>query len=230
MTELQEELFSLRDEKYKEFFSALVPNIDKRQIIGVKTPQLKKLTKDFYQKPESRIFMNSLPHEYYEENNIHGFMIERIKDFDECIAETEKYLPYIDNWASCDQLRPPVFKKHRQELLKKIKVWLSSPHVYTVRFGIGMLMVHFLDEDFSPEYPELVGKIRTEEYYVNMMSAWYFATALAKQYDSVLPYFAERKLSPFVHNKAIQKAVESRRVSDERKAFLRTLKYCEDKI
>lgn len=225
MTELQKTLFSLSDEKYKEFFSPLVPNIDKRRIIGVRTPQLKALAKDFYQKPEGREFMASLPHEYYEENNIHGFMIERIKDFDECLRETEKYLPYIDNWSSCDQLRPAVFKKHRPELLEKIKVWICSDEVYTVRFAIGMLMVHFLDEDFSTEYPELVGKIRTEEYYVNMMSAWYFATALAKQYDSVLPYFTERRLQPFVHNKAIQKAVESRRVSDERKAFLRTLKY-----
>lgn len=154
-------------------------------------------------------------------------MIERIKDFDECMAETERYLPYIDNWASCDQLRPTAFKKHKTELLEKIRVWLRSDEVYTVRFGIGMLMVHFLDGDFSPEYPALVGKIHSEEYYVNMMSAWYFATALAKQYDSVLPYFTEKQLTPFVHNKAIQKAVESRRVSDERKAFLKTLKYRE---
>lgn len=225
MTELQKILFSLQDEKYKEFFSALVPNIDKSRIIGVKTPQLKKLAKDLYDKPESKEFMSSLPHEYYEENNVHGFMIERIKDFDECIKETEKYLPYIDNWSSCDQLRPAVFKKHKTELLEKIRGWICSDKVYTVRFAIGMLMVHFLDGDFSPEYPELVGKVRSEEYYVNMMSAWYFATALAKQYDSVLPYFTEKKLSPFVHNKAIQKAVESRRVSDERKAFLKTLKY-----
>lgn len=225
MTELQEKLFSMRDEKYKEFFSALVPNIDKRRIIGVKTPQLKSLAKEFYQRPEAGEFMNSLPHEYYEENNVHGFMIERMKDFELCIAETEKYLPYIDNWSSCDQLRPPVFKKHRPELMEKIRQWLSSEEVYTVRFAVGMLMVHFLDEDFSPEYLELAGKIQSEEYYVNMMLAWYFATALAKQYDSVLPYLTERKLSPFVHNKAIQKAVESRRVSDERKAFLRTLKY-----
>ncbi len=225
MTELQKILFSLQDEKYKEFFSALVPNIDKSRIIGVKTPQLKKLAKDLYEKPESKEFMSYLPHEYYEENNVHGFMIERIKDFDECIKETEKYLPYIDNWSSCDQLRPAVFKKHKMELLEKIRVWICSDKVYTVRFAIGMLMVHFLDGDFSPEYPELVGKVRSEEYYVNMMSAWYFATALAKQYDSVLPYFTEKKLSPFVHNKAIQKAVESRRVSDEGKAFLKTLKY-----
>lgn len=202
-----------------------MPNIDKSRIIGVKTPQLKKLAKDLYEKPESKEFMSSLPHEYYEENNVHGFMIERIKDFDECIKETEKYLPYIDNWSSCDQLRPAVFKKHKTELPEKIRVWICSDKVYTVRFAIGMLMVHFLDGDFSPEYPELVGKVRSEEYYVNMMSAWYFATALAKQYDSVLPYFTEKKLSPFVHNKAIQKAVESRRVSDERKAFLKTLKY-----
>ncbi len=225
MTELQEKLFYMRDEKYKEFFSALVPNIDKRRIIGVKTPQLKSLAKEFYQSSEAGEFLNSLPHEYYEENNVHGFMIERMKDFELCIAETEKYLPYIDNWSSCDQLRPPVFKKHRPELMEKIRQWLSSEEVYTVRFAVGMLMVHFLDEDFSPEYLELAGKIQSEEYYVNMMLAWYFATALAKQYDSVLPYLTERKLTPFVHNKAIQKAVESRRVSDERKAFLRTLKY-----
>lgn len=224
MTELQNSLFSLRDEKYKEFFSALVPNIDKSRIIGVKTPQLKKLAKKLYEKPEGKGFMRTLPHEYYEENNIHGFMIESIKDFDECLRETERYLPYIDNWASCDQLRPPVFKKHKAELLEKIKVWLCSEEVYTVRFGIGMLMVYFLDGDFSTEYPELVWKISSEEYYVSMMSAWYFATALAKQYDSVLPYFSMRRLNPFVH-KAIQKTVESRRVSEERKTVLKALKY-----
>lgn len=223
---IQERLFGLQDLKYREFSSKLTPTIDIETVIGVRTPELRKFAKEIAKVPESREFMKILPHFYYEENNLHGFLIEQIKDYEQCIEEVEVFLPYIDNWATCDLISPKVFKKHLPELLEKIKSWMASEHTYTIRFGIEMLMRHYLEKDtFLEEYVEMVAAIRSEEYYVNMMIAWYFATALAKQYDAVIPYIEQRKLDRWTHNKAIQKVVESYRVSDEQKVYLRSLRW-----
>ncbi len=217
-------LFEMQDLKYRDFHSRLMPNVPKELIIGVRTPDLRKFAKKIAKTPLSEAFIKKLPHQYYEENNLHAFLIEEIKDYDLCMAELNRFLPYVDNWATCDMMRPKVFKKHLPELLKQIKVWLASGETYTVRFGMECLMCYFLDEHFSPEYPETVSKIRSEEYYIKMMQAWYFATALAKQYDAVIPYIEENRLDADTHNKTVQKAVESRRVTDEQKKYLKTLK------
>ncbi len=222
--EIKQRLFSLQDEPYRDFQVKLIPTIDPKTMIGVRTPALRKLAKELSKDPDITEFLTSLPHEYFDENQLHAFLISEIKDYEKCIAQTEKFLPFINNWATCDQLSPKVFKKHKQELLSHIQTWIRSEETYTVRFGIGMLMQHFLDDDFDPEYLELVAGIRSEEYYVNMMIAWYFATALAKQYDAVLPYLEQKKLAPWTHNKAIQKARESYRVSAEQKEYLKSLK------
>ena len=222
--EIEQRLFELEDKKYKEFHSKLMPTVNPDTIIGVRTPAMRKLAKELAKQPEYMEFIHMLPHKYYDENNLHGFLIETIKDYEECVAAVNEFLPYIDNWATCDLMSPKVFKKHRAELLEQIKVWMCSEHTYTIRYGIGMLMTHFLDEDFKKEYLEWVAEIRSEEYYVNMMIAWYFATALAKQPEETLPYIEEKRLDVWVHNKAIQKAVESYRVSSEQKEYLKTLK------
>ena len=222
--EIKQRLFSLQDEPYRDFQVKLIPTIDPKTMIGVRTPALRKLAKELSKDPDITEFLTSLPHEYFDENQLHAFLISEIKDYEKCIAQTEKFLPFINNWATCDQLSPKVFKKHKQELLSHIQTWIRSEETYTVRFGIGMLMQHFLDDDFDPEYLELVAGIRSEEYYINMMIAWYFATALAKQYDAVLPYLEQKKLAPWTHNKAIQKARESYRVSAEQKEYLKSLK------
>lgn len=211
-------LFALQDIKYQAFQAKLIPNIDPETIIGVRTPELRKLAKEM---GEGEDFLQSLPHRYFEENQLHGFILANGKDFETAIAGVETFLPYVDNWATCDQLSPKAFKKHRAEPLPHIRRWLASGHVYTIRFGIGMLMSHFLDEDFAPEYPAMVAAVRHEDYYVRMMQAWYFATALAKQYDAVLPYITERRLEKWTHNKAIQKSVESYRITPEQKDFLK---------
>ena len=221
---IRETLFSLRDEKFAAFQAKLIPNIAPERIIGVRTPALRKLAKTLHGNGQAEEFLKALPHEFFEENNLHAFLLCGMKDFDACVQAVEAFLPYVDNWATCDQLRPGVFRKNKQALLPHIRRWIASERCYTRRFGIGMLMSHFLDEDFREEYLALVSDIRSEEYYVNMMIAWYFATALAKQYEAALPYLENRRLDPWVHNKAIQKAVESFRVSDEHKAYLRTLK------
>ncbi len=222
---IQNRLLAVSDSKYKEFHCKLIPGIDPDTVIGIRTPVLRKLAADIYGSDEAVSFLNSLPHKYYDENNLHGFLIEKIKDYDECITRLKEFLPYINNWATCDSITPKVFKKHLPELLSQIKIWLSSDHVYTVRFGIEMLMKFYLSEEtFDEEYPRLVAGIRSEEYYVNMMIAWYFATALARQYDTVLPYIEEQRLDTWVHNKTIQKAVESFRITDEQKIYLKTLK------
>jgi 3-methyladenine DNA glycosylase AlkD len=201
-----------------------MPTVNPETVIGVRTPDLRKLAKEFSKTPEALEFLKILPHRYYEENNLHGFLIETIRDYDIAIDAVDAFLPYIDNWATCDLISPKVFKKHLPELYGKIKVWLKSDRTYTVRFGIGMLMSFYLDDNFRPEMPELVAGIRSDEYYINMMIAWYFATALAKQYDAALPYIQEKRLDKWTHNKAIQKAIESYRISDETKAYLRALK------
>jgi len=211
----------LQDGDYKAFHARLIPNITPERIIGVRIPVLKQLAKEIYGTDEAKVFLNTLPHFYYEENNLHAFLIEKIKDFDQCIKELDRFLPFVDNWATCDSLRPKCFKKNPEKLLLKIDEWLCTPHTYTVRFAIEMLMVYFLDGLFSPEFPEKIAKIRSDEYYVNMMIAWYFATALAKQYNYILPFITEKKLEKWVHNKTIQKAAESLRLTKAQKDFLK---------
>lgn len=221
---IRETLFSLRDEKFAAFQARLIPNVAPERIIGVRTPALRKLAKTLRGSGEAEEFLKALPHDFFEENNLHAFLLCEMKDFDACVQAVEDFLPYVDNWATCDQMSPGVFRKNKQALLPYIRCWIASERCYTRRFGTGMLMSHFLDEDFREEYLRLVSDKRSEEYYVNMMIAWYFATALAKQYEAALPYLENRRLDPWVHNKAIQKAVESFRVSDEHKACLRALK------
>lgn len=221
---VQDRLFSLQDLKYRDFHARLMPTVDPELIIGVRTPALRKFSGEFAKMHESAEFLKQLPHKYYEENNLHGFLIAGMKDYSVCIEELNRFLPYVDNWATCDLISPKIFIKHLPELFEEIKKWISSGHTYMIRFGIGMLMSFYLDDAFLEEYPELVSKVRSEEYYVNMMTAWYFATALAKQYDAVLPFIEEKTLDKWTHNKAIQKAVESRRITDEQKAYLKTLK------
>ena len=221
---IRETLFSLREEKYAAFQARLIPNVAPERVIGVRTPALRKLAKTLRGSGQAEEFLKALPHEFFEENNLHAFLLCEMKDFEACVQAVEDFLPYVDNWATCDQMSPGVFRKNKQALLPHIRRWIASEQCYTRRFGIGMLMSHFLDEDFREEYLSLVSDIRSEEYYVNMMIAWYFATALAKQYEAALPYLENRRLAPWVHNKAIQKALESFRVSDGQKAYLRTLK------
>lgn len=224
MNELQQTLFSMQDLSYRDFHSKLMPTIDKETIIGIRTPQLRKFAKEFAKSDKCEAFLDSLPHRYYEENNLHGFLIEMGKDYDIVVENVEKFLPYVDNWATCDMMRPKVFKKHLPELFYKVKKWIASDQVYTVRYGIGMLLSFYLDEAFEKEHLEMVANIRSEEYYVNMMIAWYFATALAKQYEATISYIEEKRLDKWTHNKAIQKAIESYRITAEQKAYLRTWK------
>ena len=221
---IYDRLIKVQDVKYREFQIPLVPNINSETMIGVRTPDMRKIAKEVFDSPEAADFLATLPHKYFEENLIHFFMVAMIKDFDECIAAVETFLPYIDCWPVCDQSSPKVFKKNHERLLPYIKKWLKSNHVYTARFGIRMLMNEFLGEDFKPEYLELVAGKKGNDYYLKMMIAWYFATALAKQYDATLPVIEKHLLEPWTHNKAIQKACESFRVSDEHKEYLKTLK------
>lgn len=226
MTEIQSRLFEMRDEKYRAFNAPLIPNVAPEKMIGIRTPILRKFAKEIFGTKSAEEFLKTLPHEFHEENNLHSFLIERIKNFEECVAAVEIFLPYIDNWATCDSLSPAIFKLHKKQLLPRIKKWISSSGVYTVRFGIGMLLRHFLDEDFDEKYLAAVAKIRSEEYYIKMMQAWFFATALTKQYDAARIFIEQKKLQPWTHNKAIQKAIESRAIPAERKEYLRTLKVC----
>ena len=221
---VRERLFAMRDLGYRDFHAKLVPSIDKEKIIGVRTPALRKFAREFAKNPLAAEFLAALPHEYYEENNLHGFIIAGIRDFDECAGEISRFLPYVDNWATCDLPEPKCFRKHKEELFPVIKEWIASDRTYTVRYGIGMLMRLYLDDGFKEEYLELAAGVRSEEYYVNMMIAWYMATALAKQWDSTIPYITGRKLDVWVHNKTIQKAVESFRISNEQKEILKSLR------
>ena len=222
--EIRRSLFDLQDIKYRDFQAKLIPGKDTEMMIGVRTPELRKLAKQMLKREEIGEFLRDLPHRYFDEDQLHAFIVSGIKEYGKCMEELVRFLPFVDNWATCDQMSPGVFKKHKPELLAEIREWLGSEHTYTVRFGIGMLMQYFLDEDFDPAYPELVAGVHSEEYYVNMMIAWYFATALAKQYDAVRPFIEGRRLDPWTHNKTIQKAVESYRISDEQKEYLRSLK------
>ena len=217
-------LLALQDAEYGAFQSKLIPTVDPARIVGVRTPALRQLAKEQAGTPQAEAFLTALPHDYFEENQLHAFLLCREKDFDRCLARVNAFLPYIDNWATCDQLSPPVLKRRKPALAAAVAAWLADQAPYTVRFGIGMAMRYFLDEDFDPEWPARIAEIRSDDYYVNMMIAWYFATALAKQYNVILPYFTTRRLPVWVHNKAIQKARESRRITSERKEQLAALK------
>ena len=222
--EIVAELFRMQDKDYALMQVKIIPTVAAGRIIGVRTPALRTFAKKLYKDTDVDAFLAQLPHQYFDEDQLHAFVISLEKDFDKCMAEVDAFLPFIDNWATCDQLSPKAFKKEPEKLLPYIRSWIKSGRTYTVRFAIGMLMQHFLDERFDREYADMVAEVRSEEYYVNMMIAWYFATALAKQYELVLPYLEEKKLADWVHNKAIQKSVESYRISDEQKAYLKTLK------
>ena len=224
MKEIVDLLYSKQDIKYRAFQAPLFPNIDKERMIGVRTPELKKLAKELNGSDFANKFIETLPHHYFDENQLHAFLISLIKDYATCLKEVERFLPYIDNWGTCDQLSPKVFNKHKEELIVPIKKWIKSKHTYTVRFAIGMLLALYLDDYFKEEYLELVSEVKSEEYYINMMIAWYFATALAKQYNSAIKYIEEKKLDSWAHNKTIQKAVESYRITDEQKIYLKSLK------
>lgn len=221
MEEIQKHLFELQDMAYRDFHSRLMPDIDKETVIGIRVPMLRKYAKSIVGTELAEKFIKELPHRYYEENNLHMMLITGIKDYDRCISEIERFLPYIDNWATCDFPAPKCFEDHKEELLPVIKRWIASSETYTIRYGIGMLMRLYLDEDFDPEYVRLVVGVKSDEYYVNMMIAWYMATALAKQWDAVIPYIEEHCMSDWVHRKTIQKAVESYRITDEQKEYLK---------
>lgn len=224
LNEITDRLLELRDEEYRDFHSRLMPTVDKDTIIGVRAPKVRQLSAELYKSGQYEEFLSDLPHRYYEENNLHAFIIERIKDYDRVIFELERFLPYVNNWATCDSMSPKILKKHLPELMIKIKQWLRSDKTYTVRFAVDLLMSFYLDEAFEEEQLALVCGIKSDEYYISMMRAWYFATALAKQYDSTIKVIESKTLDKTVHNKSIQKAIESRRITDEQKAYLRGLK------
>ena len=222
--EIVERLNALRDVKYRDFQMGLIPGVPSEAFIGVRTPALRAFAKELSKRPDVDDFLRATPHRTFDENQLHAFIVSGMKDYEHCVAAVSAFLPFVDNWATCDQMSPKVFKKHKPELSDEIGKWLTSDHTYTVRFAVGMLMEHFLDGDFAPAYPEMVAALRSDEYYINMMIAWYFATALAKQWDAALPYIEGKRLAPWTHNKAIQKAIESNRIPPERKEYLRTLK------
>lgn len=217
-------LFVLQDREYGDFQARLIPGISRERIIGVRTPDLRRLARELAGTDEARQFLQEEVHSYYEENNLHGILISGIRDYEDCVAQLERFLPQVDNWATCDLIRPAVVKKHLPEFLKEIRRWLCSDHTYTIRFAAEMLMCYYLDEEFEPEYLELVCGLHSEEYYVKMMIAWYFATALAKQYEKALPFLEEQRLDAWTHNKTIQKAVESFRIKPEQKEYLKRLR------
>lgn len=226
-TMIQKKLIALQDEKYRDFHSKLMPTIDANKIIGVRVPALRRLAKELAGEltdQEIKEFMDDLPHRYYEENNLHAFMIEGIGDFDRTMKAVNDFLPFVDNWATCDSMSPKVFKKHLPEMQKQIEIWIDSNETYTVRFAIGMLMKNYLDEAFQTVQAERVAAVKNDDYYIKMMVAWYFATALAKQREAIMPFFEQRRLEVWTHNKAIQKCIESYRISDKDKEYLRTLK------
>ena len=218
------ELSNLQDLKYRDLQITTIPSVASDRITGVRTPQLRALAKELSKREDISLFLEDLPHKLFEEDQLHAFILSGMKDAEECIRLVDKFLPYVDNWATCDQMSPKVFKKNKKLLLEYVNTWIKSDKTYVKRFAIGMLMEHFLDEDFKPSYLSKVAKIRSDEYYVNMMTAWYFATALAKQYDRTLPFIEERKLDKWTHNKSIQKAVESYRITPEQKEYLKTLR------
>ena len=219
--DVRKRLFEMQDTGYRDFHARLVPTVEKEKIIGIRTPILRKFAKEFGKTEESELFLKVLPHQYYEENNLHMMLITGIKDYPKCMEEVQRFLPYIDNWATCDFPEPKCFRKNKKAVLEEVRKWIASTETYTIRYGIGMLMRLFLDEDFSPEYLEMAAGVQSQEYYVNMMIAWYFATALAKQWDAAVPYIEQHRLSDWVHKKTIQKAVESYRITSEQKEYLK---------
>ena len=221
---IQEKLFALQDKEYREFQSKLVPGIDRETIIGIRIPVMRKLARSYAKEQESREFLQCLPHTYYDENILHALLVSDINDYQECVEAVDRFLPFVDNWAVCDIFSPKIFKANKKDLIERIRKWSASREPYTCRFGMEMLMRWFLDEDFRPEYLKMPASVRSEEYYVNMMIAWFFATALAKQWDAAFPYIQEDRLSVWVHNKTIQKARESYRITDEQKQILKELK------
>ena len=221
---VREELFALQDAAYADFQAKLTPGIPRESFIGVRVPEVRKLAKRLIKEPETKEFLRELPHPYYDENMLHGLLLSEMKDINVCIAAVDEFLPYVDNWAVCDIMSPKVFRKNKKALLEKIKEWSSSEKTYTCRFGIEMLMTYFLDEDFDPEYLAIPASVHSEEYYVKMMIAWFFATALAKQWDAAVKYLVDQRLDLWTHNKTIQKARESYRITPEQKEYLKTLK------
>lgn len=219
-----ERLFALADEDYKSFNTRLMPTVDPETVIGVRVPHLRNLAKEMRRSPEAEQLIRELPHTYFEEYLLHGFLLSYITDFDRCALELDKLLPYLDCWALTDSISPPVFKRNKKGLLPWIDTWLSRGDTYSVRYGILMLMKHYLGDDFRPEYMERVAAVRSDEYYVNMAVAWYFATALASQLGHAIKYFESGSLSPWIHAKAIQKACESCRISREVKDYLKSLR------
>ena len=223
MDKIRQELFAMADEDYRRFQSRLLPTVDPATVIGVRVPALRAYAKHLSD-ADAAAFMAELPHRYYDENNLHAFLIERIRDYDECVAAVERFLPFVDNWATCDGMRPKVFVRQKDRLLKKAGEWVASPHSYTIRYGLEMWMLHGLDEMFDPHFPEVAASIRSEDYYVRMMVAWFFATALTKRWEDAVPYLEKRRLDVWTHHKAIQKACESLVISVDKKAYLKTLK------
>ncbi len=222
--DIRKELLKLQDTGYRKMQVTTIPTVDADSIIGVRTPALRNLAKELSKRDDISLFLNELPHKYFEENQLHAFILSGMKDALSCIKLVDVFLPYVDNWATCDQMSPKVFKKNKGLLLDYVEKWIRSDHTYVKRFAVGMLMEHFLDEDFKTSYLTKVAKIRSDEYYVNMMTAWYFATALAKQYESTIPFIEKHKLDKWTHNKTIQKAVESYRITPEQKEYLKSLR------
>lgn len=222
--EIKKTLFTLRDPEYKAFQEKLMPTVEKARVIGIRTPVLRRFAAELAKKEEAAAFMADLPHFYYEENNLHAFLIEKIGDFEKTVDALERFLPYVDNWATCDSMNPKIFAKNKEKLLPYIKKWLASAHIYEVRFGIVMLMKYYLCEGFLPVYLETVASLVSDEYYIKMAAAWFFAEALIKQYESTLPYLTERRLSPWIHNKTISKACDSFRIPEKQKVYLRSLR------
>ena len=221
---IRERLFALGEPGYRDFTAKLIPTVDPSTIIGVRMPLMRSLIREFAGTPEAASFLNEIPHMYYEENTLHGSLIGSIGDYGQTIEALDRFLPYVDNWATCDTMSPKIFRKHHAELSAKIPEWIHSDHPYTIRFGVGMRMAHFLEDDYRPEIAEEVASIVSDEYYVNMMIAWFFATALAKRYEDILPILETGRLSVWTHNKTIQKAVESYRITNEQKTYLRSLR------
>ena len=221
---IRQRLLELSDEKYRDFHASLCPTLEKELIIGVRKPALRKLSKELWKQNAGREFIKILPHKYCEENDLHGMLIEQMTDFEALTAELDRFLPFVDNWATCDLISPKIFKNRPKGLEGKAEEWMMSDKTYTCRFGIEVFMKYFLDEGFKDEYPDKISKIRSDEYYIKMMVAWYFATALAKQWDRTVGFIEQKKLDAWTHNKAIQKSIESRRITDGQKAYLRSLK------
>ena len=219
-----QELKNLSDEKYADFQAKLTPNVDRELFIGVRVPAVRKLAKEIYKSGDYEAFLAELPHKYYDENMLHGLILSEFKNYDDCVAEVDKFLPHVDNWAVCDIMSPKCFKKNKDRLIDKIKEWSGSDKVYTARFGMEMLMSHYLDDDFRPEYLDIPVRVDIDDYYAKMMVAWFYATALAKQWDATIPYIKDGRLEVWTHNKTIQKARESYRITEEQKDYLKSLK------